>query len=634
MAIHAQEIDIYHTSHGLVWQLDEANHIYELLQYGDTISDVNRLEKHLKKMRAGGDTLGSMRVKLSIAEHYYQIAQDANAISIATQVANNSAVIGPEVAFEANRLLRNLYLRAGQLDRASEFHSRLDWKNADRDDWESNATGLFTSLALFYYGEGARAIQRLEKEVSRLDPTTLEYLVNAYSLAVIYGAFEKTEDARSLYNELLDLLEAVEPLTDTKRTDIRSILYGNLGELHVLEDNCLMAIPLINLELGAAHGPTYASAAIRNRLRSFALLTHCELTLGHLKEAAISGRKMDMVSEKLPDGPYLNLINLVCFKVNQSLGKTDEALLYLKNIVLSGQGAMFNTQPRQASENGMPEVELTVLANNEEWKAEIEQLNNALMRERWSKNMLGVVLIVLAAVLGIALQSLWRWSKRDRKLMIKNRLIREQTAQIRKALDEKDLLLREVHHRVKNNLQIISSLFYLQSKKIDNEQARNLIKEGQSRIEVMALIHQRLYQSDQLSTIDLQNYINDLGKQIIQTHSKAGLSINLSIVTGGAKFAVDRALPLGMIVNELITNSIKHGFEGRKIGLITVEFSLNGPIARLTYTDDGIGVSDIRLVQESNSLGMKLIKLLTDQLNGVIEYYPSDGFKMSLEFDA
>ncbi len=209
----------------------------------------------------------------------------------------------------------------------------------------------------------------------------------------------------------------------------------------------------------------------------------------------------------------------------------------------------------------------------------------------------------------------------------------DQSAAIEKVLKEKDMLLREVHHRVKNNLQIISSLFFLQSKHIKDEVALGLIKEGQSRIHVMSLIHQKLYQAEELNHIDFQGYFSDLAKQILQMHQSKDVEIDMIIEAREISESMELAVPLGMIVNELLTNSIKHAFAGRRIGHIHIGLTKQHGRMKLVYEDDGRGLSENNDFINGDSLGMKLIRLLTNQLGGNLEFGPTLGFSLSIEFD-
>ncbi|MBL7924981.1 MAG: PAS domain S-box protein [Bacteroidia bacterium] len=207
--------------------------------------------------------------------------------------------------------------------------------------------------------------------------------------------------------------------------------------------------------------------------------------------------------------------------------------------------------------------------------------------------------------------------------------------QIREALEEKGLLLREIHHRVKNNLQIIISLFNLQTSYVTDTNAYKALKEGQDRIKSMALIHERFYQSDGLSKIDFDDYIKRLAENLMQSFRVNADQVALIIHAEKISLDIDTAVPCGLIINEIVSNSLKHAFkEGRK-GEILVELNQTMPDRfRLVIGDNGIGMPEGFTLENSDSLGIQLIQALTDQLEGEmkIETAPGKGVKYIINF--
>lgn len=198
--------------------------------------------------------------------------------------------------------------------------------------------------------------------------------------------------------------------------------------------------------------------------------------------------------------------------------------------------------------------------------------------------------------------------------------------QIREALEEKGVLLREIHHRVKNNLQIIISLFNLQTSYVTDDNAYKALKEGQDRIKSMALIHERFYQSDGLSKIDFDEYIKRLAENLMQSFRIGPDKVTLSIQSERISLDIDTAVPCGLIINEIVSNSLKHAFtDGRKgeirVGLLQVQ----PDHFRLSIADNGIGMPEGFSVATSDSLGIQLIQALTDQLEGTLEVVNSPG---------
>jgi len=201
------------------------------------------------------------------------------------------------------------------------------------------------------------------------------------------------------------------------------------------------------------------------------------------------------------------------------------------------------------------------------------------------------------------------------------------------SLQEKEVLLKEIHHRVKNNLQIISSLLNLQANYLTEKPYREMFRESQNRVKSMALIHEKLYQSKDFVSIDFCDYIKDLATNLFRSYKVDPQSINLEINVTDVHLEIDKAIPIGLIVNELITNSLKHAFPGRKEGRIVVNFR-SGDNGRyvLQVGDDGIGIPDDFNFKETTSLGLQLVSTLADQIKGNIRLLGRPGTKFEIVF--
>ena len=204
---------------------------------------------------------------------------------------------------------------------------------------------------------------------------------------------------------------------------------------------------------------------------------------------------------------------------------------------------------------------------------------------------------------------------------------------IRESLEEKGLLLREIHHRVKNNLQIIISLFNLQSHYVDDQKAFEALKEGQDRIKSMALIHERFYQNEGLSRIDFDDYIKRLIDNLFLSFNVSPERINYTIEAEKISLDIDTAVPCGLIINELVSNTLKHAFKETDRGEVKIVFkqSGNGTLT-LTVSDNGKGLPEGFVIEEVDSLGMQLINALANQLDGKISVLNSIGTTFILEF--
>lgn len=211
--------------------------------------------------------------------------------------------------------------------------------------------------------------------------------------------------------------------------------------------------------------------------------------------------------------------------------------------------------------------------------------------------------------------------RRQRKISLElERKVRERTMLIEQQRDEKEILLKEIHHRVKNNMQVINSLLSLQSNYTTDEKSLALFEEAKNRIRSMALIHEKMYQTGDLANIDFQDYIVSLTNDLIATYSiNCDIFLDIKIVDH-TKFDIDTIIPLGLLINEIISNTLKYGFIGKDKGIISVYLSKNeNDKFVLKIGDNGIGMSRDRFDGDSESLGIELIKVFTEQLDGEIK---------------
>jgi len=210
---------------------------------------------------------------------------------------------------------------------------------------------------------------------------------------------------------------------------------------------------------------------------------------------------------------------------------------------------------------------------------------------------------------------------------------KEAEERIRRSLKEKEILLMEIHHRVKNNLNIVASLLNLQSDQIDTvEQARNALQISQSRVHSMSLVHENLYQSEDFSHIDFDVYIRKIGRELVNLYTTK-TKIDLNIEVRNIYLTVNQAVPLGMLLNELLTNAIIHAFPGRSQGNITVKMDLiDNSSCHLTLSDDGVGIPEAITPDTTPSLGLQLAHILAQQLQGKLIISRGRGTTVELTF--
>ena len=203
---------------------------------------------------------------------------------------------------------------------------------------------------------------------------------------------------------------------------------------------------------------------------------------------------------------------------------------------------------------------------------------------------------------------------------------------LKNSLIEKEMLLKEIHHRVKNNLMIISSLLNIQSSYITDKESKEIFKESQNRAKSMALIHERLYQSTDLKRIDFGDYIQSLSTELFHTYVADPSIIALKTNVEDIYLDINTAIPLGLIVNELITNSLKHAFPRGMTGEIDVDFHMVKDHYEFTVKDNGIGFPDTLDYKNTESLGMQMVNSLTEQIDGEIELNNEKGTSFKITF--
>jgi ligand-binding sensor domain-containing protein/two-component sensor histidine kinase len=225
--------------------------------------------------------------------------------------------------------------------------------------------------------------------------------------------------------------------------------------------------------------------------------------------------------------------------------------------------------------------------------------------------------------------------KEKRQIEISKELekkVRERTILIEKQRDEKEVLLKEIHHRVKNNLQVINSLLSIQSSYTDDPKSLALFDEAKNRIRSMALIHEKMYQTGDLAHIDFQDYIMALTNDLISTYS-INCEIFLDIKIDDVKFDIDTIIPIGLLLNEIISNTLKYAFIDRAKGRIIMHLTqVDDNSFTLIAGDDGIGMESHLLDQEDVSLGMELIKIFVEQLDGTIKRLEQKGTVYQIDF--
>ncbi|MEM7486853.1 MAG: sensor histidine kinase [Bacteroidota bacterium] len=387
---------------------------------------------------------------------------------------------------------------------------------------------------------------------------------------------------------------------------LKAEIEGNIGKCHVLLNEYEEAIPLLknSIEvLSTSAKSNYKSEVIENTL--------------HLADANLQLEKYFAAKNSL-DINFENISTLQSIKRNSLLAEYYDKVENFKNAATYYKRNERIKDSLNLKQSSLIKQQLVTIVANEDLENsqrlidEQKKINELARSEMKLKDeQINFVFISLIfTLLGFA-GLVYAYLK-----SIKNqRLIAEQKHIIENSLVEKDSLLKEIHHRVKNNLQMVSSLLSLQTKNTRSKAAIVALEEGKSRVKAMALIHQKLYQNDDLSVIEMQGYIESLINSVQSVYKKGGHNISITIDAEGTELDIDRAIPFGLILNELVSNSFKYAFpENDEHGKIYIHLRKNGDQGYFEYTDNGVGLPEDADERAHSSMGIRLMNRLVNQL--------------------
>lgn len=269
---------------------------------------------------------------------------------------------------------------------------------------------------------------------------------------------------------------------------------------------------------------------------------------------------------------------------------------------------------------------------NEELKLGIikleEQYQNEKKEEVISNKNRQMVLI--ACLLGVIVFGLILLIRKNRQINKQNKTISQHVIDLSKTLEQKQMLLSELQHRVKNNLQHVISILEIQKESVDFNNIDELIRGNQNRIHSMALLHKKLNVSDNVHEVDMKRYITELSELVKDSYDCQKKQITINIECEVSPVSIEKALPLGLIITELVSNSMKHAFKKRSVGVIQIEMTQVSTVYKLWYADNGDGF-DFDKASEKG-LGQEIIKGLIDQLDGKVIAKGDNGFELTVHF--
>ena len=496
-----------------------------------------------------------------------------------------------------------VYERRGELDKAADYASEaLNISRSIQDTYGmavalSDMSNLFWKQAKYEMG-----LDYGHKSLDLFEQTGLNSLDYDFTLYVVgnnYLALKQYEEARKHFEHAIAIGE-------------RYGFYNNLSDIYI------SLVELHSSQNNYEEASTAAESAIKyaGLLDNNFMLMRSWLSLGKLQN--LQGKFLSAVESlsnciriatpEFGDAFFLS-------QAYENLGRAyagshnyREAYLAfekydeLKNAVFTAEADKRISQ-------------LQAQFNSDEKDSTIQEQESKIRRQRATQTFIIVITLLLVVAMVLLYTTLRSNSKKKDLLERQN--------------EEKEYLLKEIHHRVKNNLEIVSSLLSLQSAQIKDRKIADAMQKSEQRVHSMSMIHQKLYQGKSLSHIEMKDYFENLGTYIIHTFGKEG-KVKLICDMVPLELDVDHAVPIGLIVNELITNALKYAYPDNREGLVEVSLTRTGNQLHLKVADDGIG-KDITNMR-GTGFGTQLIALLTAQLDGKMQLSVEQGTSVSFEF--
>ncbi len=547
------------------YQLIESQIYYDLGNYEKSLGIARPLYEDLEKL-----DIESKQTILGILDSNYAMLQLYDK-QIEIRRVKRELGLTNDVAFY------DIYASLGQYRKAMRDYMTEEKKELKEDDYYGQAI----------YNNTIGNYLRLDKST----PTSLSYFKKAEGLIKVF------------------LSDVTNQHSDKEIADgriLNGIIIGNIGKSHVQLGEYEKAIPFLeeSREIIKKYNKSkFSSDIIENTLA----LAECYLKLDNYAKAT------DYLSDDLNPIKSDNILkrNRIYADYYFKTGDFKNSTVYLKkNIRIrdSIDALASNIKNQQLTSVVAQDLENS-RKMMEQQKAQLEESRKDIKARDDKISLVFVSLIfTLIGFAGLVYAYL--------KSIKNQRLIAEQKFIIENSLVEKDSLLKEIHHRVKNNLQMVSSLLSLQTKNTRSKAAIEALEEGKSRVKAMALIHQKLYQNDDLSVIEMQGYIESLINSIQSVYKKGGHNISITIDAEGVELDIDRAIPFGLILNELVSNSFKYAFpDDDSDGKIYIHLrKILGQEGFFEYTDNGIGLPEDSEERANSSMGIRLMSRLANQL--------------------
>ena len=526
------------------------------------------------------------------------------------------------------------YSKIKKFNKAFEYAqiiSQIKKRNPNLDPWVVNTSSSTIYLQMGLYEKGIHELREDYNHLPASKYKTDGYTANQYNnIGVYFNRWGKADSA--IHNFLLAKKLVVESAQiDTSKIAGRfflGLIEGNIGQALMLKKEYKKAIPLLKEDIfWSIKSNNKGNAAI-----SLNELGQCYIKLNNYtaaKSALDSSTKLLGTDEDL--STYLYNKKLMA-DLYAKQGKNGEAIILFADYINTKDSLTTLENDRQLISE---QVAFDVQQKEDQIENQVKLLdeNQKINQQNiYKTQLLFIVIMFLGVILVLTVYYLQRSKKQQKTLRAMNAEIHQQKSSIEHSLREKEVLIKEVHHRVKNNLQIVSSLISLQVSKSTNEEVKETLNECKQRIFSIALTHQFLYKTDSIVLIQMKEYLIDLVNQLKIIYNLSQVEIEVVYTIADIKMDVDTALPVGLIVNELISNAYKHAFN---LGKGTIQLSLSCPNNQyciLEIKDNGIGLSKTVLDNQQFNIGLELVDMLSDQLEAKKNIDVNNGTTFSFVF--
>lgn len=564
------------------------------------------------------------------AEMFYIYKNYSKSISLFTDLLAKSKIKNYKDSATVLYFLKNSYVKIHSLNKAIEIHKLLMSLRQNHSD--INSWLFHPKLSIIYY-EMKMYQECLNQQLLEFDDIKQnKFMVLGYfnNRGLFWQKSGNLDSSLTCFNKAKEVFHSLHHNSKLNDEDefVIGLIEGNIGQLYIEQKLYNKAIPLLEKDVASS----IKIKDFLNAASSEIELARCYL---YLNQPQLCKKYLDNANEKLSNiEDYKSRLNLI----KQYAIYYDKTGSYRLSIDYYNKYIDFkdsvdhkeNLKELMSSQVASQVAEKEYLIK--ESQKDIREKNAEVSTQKTIRNALIFCGIILAiAVISISTQ-LRKANSSKLLLEIKNKQIETRNDIINKSLVEKDLLVKEVHHRVKNNLQIISSLMKLQSAKSTNEEVRDSLGEAQERINSMALLHQLLYRNNQMSSILFNEYLEGLISQISSSFALTKKNISIKTNFMELELDLDTAIPLGLITNELLSNAYKHAFNGQE-GTITIELSkLVKNTYQLKIADNGAGLPANFDLHSNESLGLDIVCILSEQINAELKIYNDNGANFEIIF--